>query len=364
MFKRYYDVAGGGNWEGKTILNRLAHQELADAETEAELARCREILFAARAPRVRPGLDDKILADWNGLMIAALAEAGLAFDRPDWVALGARAFAFIIENMTGGDGRLRHSWREGSARHPASVDDYANLCRAALALHEATADDSYLARARQWVGVLDRHYWDNAGGGYFFAADDTADLITRVKSATDAAVPSGNGTMVGVLTRLALLTGDDGYRRRAEAIIGAFSGELARNFFPLATLINNAELAQKPLQIVLAGNARHFGLRRIAAGGLSGITAEPGGAGGGARRQLAGEPSGPRQGSGRRQGGGLCLRGPGLLAAADRAAGIGGQPGAAAIMFSKCSNLEPARHAGGPGAIVCPLSPSRARSGS
>jgi uncharacterized protein YyaL (SSP411 family) len=100
---------------------------------------------------------------------------------------------------------------------------------------------------------LDRHYWDNAGGGYFFAADDTADLIARAKTATDAAVPAGNGTLVGVLTRLTMLTGDDGYRRRAEAIIGAFSGELARNFFPLATLINNAELAMRPVQIVLVG---------------------------------------------------------------------------------------------------------------
>ena len=101
--------------------------------------------------------------------------------------------------------------------------------------------------------MLDRHYWDNQGGGYFFAADDTTDLIARAKTASDAAVPAGNGTLVGVLTRLDLLTGDDGYRRRAEAILGAFSGELGRNFFPLATLINNAELAQKPVQIVLAG---------------------------------------------------------------------------------------------------------------
>jgi uncharacterized protein len=263
LFKRYYDVAGGGNWEGHTILNRLAHQELADDATETELARCRDVLLAARAHRVRPGLDDKILADWNGLIIAALAEAGLAFDRADWVALGARAFGFIIANMRDDDGRLRHSWREGRARHPASIDDYANLCRAALALYEATSGEPYLAQARQWVDVLDRHYWDNAGSGYFFAADDTADLIARVKSANDAAVPSGNGTMVGVLTRLALLTGDDGYRRRAEAVTGAFCGELGRNFFPLATLINNAELAQKPLQIVLAGNPDTSGFTEL-----------------------------------------------------------------------------------------------------
>ncbi len=254
-FKRFYDVTGGGNWEGKTILNRLAHPAPADAATEVELAACRAQLLTARAARVRPGLDDKILADWNGLMIAALAEAGLVFDRADWVALAARGFAFARDHMAGPDGRLRHAWRAGRPRHPASVDDYANLCRAALALCEATADAAYLGQARAWVALLDAHYWDKAAGGYFFAADDTADLIARVKTAADAAVPAGNGMLIGVLTRLALLTGEETYRERAEQIIAAFSGELGRNFFPLATLINNAELAQNPVQIVLAGAA-------------------------------------------------------------------------------------------------------------
>ncbi len=253
LFKRFYDVTADGNWEGHTILNRLAHPALTDAETEAALARARQALLKARVPRVRPGLDDKVLADWNGLMIAALAEAGLSFGRADWVALAERAFGFIGAQMTGPDGRLRHSWCAGAARHPASVDDYANLCRAALALYEATSDGAYLAQSREWVAALDRHHWDGAEGAYFFAAGDTEDLIARVKTANDAAVPSGNGTMVGVLTRLALLTGDDEYRRRAEAIIAVFAGEVARNFFPLATLINNAELAMKPLQIVLVG---------------------------------------------------------------------------------------------------------------
>jgi uncharacterized protein YyaL (SSP411 family) len=267
LFKRFYDVSGGGNWEGKTILNRLAHQAIADEATEARLAECRRLLLQARAVRVRPGLDDKILADWNGLMIAALAEAGLAFKQPGWVELARRAFAFIHDRMTAPDGRLRHSWRENRARHPASVDDYANLCRAALALHEATFDPAYLAQARRWVAVLDTHYWDGAAGGYFFAADDTNDLIARVKTATDAAVPSGNGTMIGVLTRLALATGEDLYQRRADEIISAFAGELGRNFFPLATLLNNAELAMTPVQIVLAGNpdASDFAALRRAA---------------------------------------------------------------------------------------------------
>ncbi|HXO02078.1 MAG TPA: thioredoxin domain-containing protein [Stellaceae bacterium] len=263
VFNEFYDVTPGGNWEEKTILNRLRHPELMDGETEALLARCREKLFAVRAPRVRPGLDDKVLADWNGLTIAALAQAGLVFERADWLALAERAFVFVETGMAAPDGRLFHSWRNGEARHPASVDDYANLCRAALALHEATQDPRYLARAQGWIAVLDRHYWDGAGGGYFFAADDTPGLIARAKTAADAAVPAGNGTLVGVLTRLAVLTGDETYRDRAEAIIRAFAGEMTRNFFPLATLINNAELAQKPVQIVLVGVAADPGLAAL-----------------------------------------------------------------------------------------------------
>ncbi|MGA8401791.1 MAG: thioredoxin domain-containing protein [Stellaceae bacterium] len=255
VFEEVYDVTAEGNWEGHTILNRLHHPALLSDETEALLARCRARLFALRAPRVRPGTDDKVLADWNGLMIAALAHAGVAFARPEWVAMATRAFAFIERDMAAPNGRLFHSWRGGAARHPASVDDYANLCRAALMLHEATQNPAYLAAAQGWVAVLDRHYWDTASGGYFFAADDTPGLIARAKTAADAAVPAGNGTLVGVLTRLAILTGDEAYRDQADAIIRAFAGEVARNFFPLATLINNTELAQKPVQIVLVGAA-------------------------------------------------------------------------------------------------------------
>ena len=253
LFKQFYDVAPEGNWEGHTILNRLRTPALADEATEQVLAECRGQLLGARTGRVRPGWDDKVLADWNGLMIAAMANAGLVFERPDWVETARRAFAFVRARMNAEDGRLRHSWRAGQARHPANVDDYANLCRGALALHEALGEEDFVEQAREWIAILDRHYRDAAGGGYFFAADDTEGLIARAKTAADAAVPAGNGTLVGVLTRLSLLTGEDGYRRRAEAIVETFSGEAARNFFPLATLLNNAELLARPVQIVVVG---------------------------------------------------------------------------------------------------------------
>ena len=251
LFKRFYDVTPEGNWEGKNILNRSGRPERADEETERELAACRAQLLQAREKRVRPGWDDKVLADWNGLMIAAMANAGTVYERPVWIETARCAFDFIRREMVVDDGRLLHSSRAGRARHPASVDDYANLCRAAVALHEATGDETFLSQARDWIAVLDRYYWDEAEGGYFFAAKDTEGLIARAKTAADSAVPAGNGTLVGVLTRLAILTGEEAYSRRAEAIVGTFSGEVARNFFPLATLLNNVELLEKPLQIVI-----------------------------------------------------------------------------------------------------------------
>jgi len=263
LFKNWYGVTAHGNFEGATILNRLHALESADLETETELARMRHVLFEARKGRVRPGWDDKVLADWNGLMIAALTNAGSVFEEPAWIAAAQRAFAFVRGRMTV-DGRLGHSFRAGQLKHAATLDDYANMARAALALHEATGDADALAQARAWVEAVDKHYWDRTAGGYFFTADDAGDLILRTKTAHDSATPSGNGTLVGVLARLHLLTGEDAYRERAEALVNAFSGEVARNFFPLATLLNNTELLHDPLQVVLVGDpAETYALKRV-----------------------------------------------------------------------------------------------------
>ncbi|MCK6449959.1 MAG: thioredoxin domain-containing protein [Alphaproteobacteria bacterium] len=253
LFKTFYDVTPGGNWEAHTILNRRGHDAEPTAAEEVVLSRCRHTLLAARARRVPPGLDDKVLADWNGLMIAALARAAQAFERPDWLEAARRAFAFVTGAMIE-NGRLRHAYRQGRLAHPATLDDHANMARAALALYEATSERRFLERARGWVADLDAHYWDEAAGGYYFTADDTADLIARTKTVTDNAVPAGNGTILGVLARLYFLTGADDYRSRAEALVTLFSGELARSFFPLSTFLNNAELLRAAVQIVIVGD--------------------------------------------------------------------------------------------------------------
>lgn len=268
-FKPVYDVTRFGNWEGHTILNRTTSGlELGDAATEAALARSRAVLLRARDRRVRPGWDDKVLADWNGLMIAALAHAGLALDEPDWIDAAARAFAFVRDRM-GSGGRLSHSWRAGQSKHPGMLDDYAHMARGALALFEATGDPAALEQARSWVATLDRHFWDAESGGYFFTADDAEGLIVRTRSAFDSATPNGNGTMVRVLGTLWLCTGETAYRERADALAAAFSGELQRNFFPLPTYLNAAEFLDQPLQVVVVGPPKDAGteaLRRTVLG--------------------------------------------------------------------------------------------------
>jgi uncharacterized protein YyaL (SSP411 family) len=257
LFIAAYDVRPNGNWEGKTILNRTHDPDLKDANSEARLAACRRILFEARSQRIPPALDDKVLADWNGLMIGALARAATVFERTDWLAAARAAFDFVAENMTevdGSEGRLLHAWRNGAARHIATLDDYANMCRGALLLFEATQDRQYITKAQSWVSVANRYYWDEAAGGYYFTAADADDVITRTKNAHDNATPAGNGVMAEVLARLYHLTGADDHRSRCEALIAAFSGEAAKNPYPHVTLINAAQFLAEATQMVVIGD--------------------------------------------------------------------------------------------------------------
>ena len=198
LFKTIYNVSPEGNWEGRNILNRIAHPEPLNAGKEEQLKACRQKLLAVRNNRVWPEWDDKVLADWNGLMIAALANAARVFDRPDWLDAADSAFAFVRDRMQK-DGRLLHSYRAGKLKHSAPLDDYANMARAAVSLYEVTGNGAYIDTAIDWIHVIDTHYWDDAGGGYFFTADDAEALIIRTKSASDNATPAGNSVIACVL---------------------------------------------------------------------------------------------------------------------------------------------------------------------
>ena len=251
FFAQHYDVTDAGNFEGHTILNRLA-RVARSAEDEARLSGLRDKLFAVREPRVRPGLDDKVLADWNGMMIAALVNAGTMFGEPEWIAMAARAFDFIAREMTRGD-RLGHSWRDGRLLFPGLASDFAEMIRAALSLYEATGERKYLDTALTWQGALDRHYANADNGGYYFTADDAEGLVVRPSATTDDATPNPNAVAAHNLVRLAALTGDPKWRAAVDKLFDGVLAGAAQNLFGHAALLNALDLRLNAAEIVVTG---------------------------------------------------------------------------------------------------------------
>jgi uncharacterized protein YyaL (SSP411 family) len=253
LFSETYDVDAVGNWEGRTVLNRRQRPEPLGEAEEAALARCRAKLFAARAKRVPPGRDDKVLADWNGLAIAALARAAAVFGRPDWLDAARRAFDTVAARMAASpdDGRLMHALRHGQASAAGLLEDHAAMARAALALFEATGEDPYLRRALRWAKAVEGHF-AAPDGGYFTSADDAGDVLVRGRTAGDNATPSGNGMMAEVQARLFHLTGDDRWRRAAEATIGAFAGS-GNALAAMPGLLAASDLLTEAAGVVVAG---------------------------------------------------------------------------------------------------------------
>jgi uncharacterized protein len=251
VFAAHYDVTAGGNFEGHNILNRLKHLPRS-MEDEKKLAPMRETLLTARGTRVRPGLDDKVLADWNGLMIAALVNAGLAFEEPHWLEMAARAFLFVDAKMAHGD-RLGHSWRAGKLLIPGLASDHAAMIRAALALHEATGEHAHLERALAWQATLDRHYANPDNGGYFLTADDAAGLVVRPNATTDDATPNPNALAAQNLIRLAVFTGQHAWRDKADRLFEGIAASAGENLFAHLALLNALDLRLRAAEIVVAG---------------------------------------------------------------------------------------------------------------
>lgn len=251
-FAAIYDVTPDGNFEGHNILNRLNSAGQAEGK-EVHLAASRNVLLEARSKRVRPGLDDKVLADWNGLMIAALVHAADAFERPDWRDLADAASRFVVREMSRGD-RLGHSWREGRLTWPGLASDYAAMIRAALALFESTGGSDWLAQAVRWQEALETHYADPDHGGYYLTADDAEGLIVRPHSTIDDAIPNHTGLIAQNLVRLAVLTGDPRWAARRDALFAALLPAAAENVFGHLSLLNGLDLHLTGAEIVVAGS--------------------------------------------------------------------------------------------------------------
>jgi uncharacterized protein YyaL (SSP411 family) len=251
FFASHYDVTAGGNFEGHNIPNRLQHLPRSKNDEE-HLAGLRAAMFERRSKRVRPATDDKVLADWNGLMIAALANAGVALGEPTWLAMASRAFLFIASNMSRGE-RLGHSWRGGRLVFPGLASDHAAMVRAALALHEATGEGGYLERAFAWQGELDRHYANAENCGYFLTAADAEGLVVRPSSITDDATPNANAIAAQNLVRLAVFSGQHAWREQADRLFAGILSAAGDNTFAHLALLNALDLRLRAAEIIVTG---------------------------------------------------------------------------------------------------------------
>ena len=219
------------------------------------LEEAREKLFAFRNQRIHPHKDDKILTDWNGLMIAALAKAARALDQPSYIEAAKRATTFVLTQMQDAKGRLLHRYRDGEAGILAFLDDYAFMIWGLLELYETTLEPQYLQKAIELNAELITHFWDEAGGGFFLTADDAEELLVRKKDAYDGAIPSGNSVAMLNLLRLARITADADLESKAAQIGAAFSGDVLSAPPGFTLMISSVDFAVGPnFEIAIVGN--------------------------------------------------------------------------------------------------------------
>ncbi|MEQ1643624.1 MAG: thioredoxin domain-containing protein, partial [Pyrinomonadaceae bacterium] len=211
-FCRFYDVTSGGNFEGANILN--VKNPVAIAPGSDRFADARALLFAEREKRIKPGRDEKILTAWNGLMLAAFADAAAVLRNEDYLGVAKRNAEFIRTELQK-DGRLLRTWKEGAAKLNGYVEDYANVADGLIVLYQVSGDVNYLIEARRLADLMITEFWDEENGGFFFTSNDHEELIVRNKDFYDNATPSGNSVAADVLLRLARLTGEDKYERFA-----------------------------------------------------------------------------------------------------------------------------------------------------
>jgi hypothetical protein len=251
--RAWFDVSAGGNFEGKTILRRPVGGPLAGPEP-VEVGRGR--LLARRAERVRPGLDDKVLTEWNAMYAAALAEAAAAAGRTDWATAAVGIGGFLWERLRDADGRWLRSWqREGGARHLAYAADHAWLVDCFTRLGELTGRSLWTARAVATADDLIARFADPDGGGFFTTASDAERLIVRTKDVLDGATPSANAVAASALARLGALTGDERYTEHARSVVDLIGDLLTRHPTAFAHTVLAADLlARGASEVVVTGD--------------------------------------------------------------------------------------------------------------
>jgi uncharacterized protein YyaL (SSP411 family) len=243
-FLEWFDITDGGNFEGRSIPNRMRSRGSLHRPDDIEGLRRR--LFDSRATRRRPGLDDKVLTEWNGLFLSALAQAGAAFGRADWLDAAVANAEFLVRELRRPDGRWMRSWQadgDPPARHAALAADHAALIDGFTRLAEATGQARWIAEARQVAETLLDHFWDAERGGLYTTSEDGEALVARQKDIADGATPSANSLAAGALHRLAALTGEQRYANQADRILwllGAMIDERSPGMFSNALIAADA----------------------------------------------------------------------------------------------------------------------------
>lgn len=262
QFCYVYDVTEVGNFEGHNILNMPKTWEQCVAlrggnvETlKREMHAARQQLLSVRSHRIPPAKDDKVLVNWNGLMIAAMAAGGAVLHEPRYLDAARRAAEFILQNMRRKDGRLYHSWRKGRARFDAYLDDYSHFANGLWSLYEATFEETWIDHAVDVVELMRRHFADRDRSGFFFTANDHETLIARQKDVTDASLPSGNGMAATVLARLGFLCGRADYLCQARETIDMAQGWLSKYPTAAGQLLIALDLVSGPtVEIAVLGD--------------------------------------------------------------------------------------------------------------
>jgi uncharacterized protein YyaL (SSP411 family) len=242
----------------KDLTDLAGALNLAPHTLEDRIAEGRRILLSARNGRVRPHKDDKVLTDWNGLMIAALARGGGVLGEGIYTEAAIGAADFFMKRMRKPDGRLLHRYRDGEAGITANVDDYAFFIWGLIELYEATFEAGYLRWAIQLNEQMLRHFWDNQTGGFYFTPEDGEGLIVRKKEIYDGATPSGNGVAMLNLLRLSGLTGNPNLEEKASAIGRAFSTHITQIPSAYTQFLVSTDFAVGPShEVVIVGERDH-----------------------------------------------------------------------------------------------------------
>jgi uncharacterized protein YyaL (SSP411 family) len=243
----YWGVSAAGNFEGRNIL----HVPLgASAQQPAELADARTALYAHRDRRIRPGLDDKRICSWNALMIAALADAGAATARQEYLDAASACARFVCESMRDADGHLLRTWKGGEARLNAYLEDHAFLLEGLLRLYEATLEVRWFDAARETADSMIERFADEERGGFFTTSNDHEALIARRKDVGDHPIPSGNSSAAYGLLRLAALTGESSYEERALGTIRLFAPAAAQHPDAFGHLLQAIDFHLSPVREV------------------------------------------------------------------------------------------------------------------